>query len=415
MARTVRSQELGSRAARLRKPASHEPYWAAVAEGMHLGYRKGAKSASWIARFRGKDGSYRKAVIAQADDVLDADGIRTLSFAQAQERARAWFATQAKVDAGIVATDRCTVAQAVEDYLAWFRPRRRSVEMTTTTVNAFILPEFGKTELSRLTTNQIRKWHEQLASDLPRSRGASGSKPGRRSVDLSDPEVVRRRRSTANRILTVLKAVLNHAFREGRAESDAAWRRVRPFRSVDGTKIRFLNEDEIRRLVAASPPDLADLVRAALFTGCRYGELASLQVGDFDPAANTIHIRQSKSGQPRHVFLSDEAARLFVRLCEGRERSETLLLDASGSPWRRWHQHRPIVAACAKAGIKPAISFHILRHTHASQLALRGTPLMVIAAQLGHADTRMAERHYAHLTTSYVAQTIRTNLPTLGI
>jgi hypothetical protein len=41
--------------------------------------------------------------------------------------------------------------------------------------------------------------------------------------------------------------------------------------------------------------------------------------------------------------------------------------------------------------------------------------LGVIAAQLGHADTRMTERHYAHLAPSYVADTIRAHFPKLGI
>ena len=39
----------------------------------------------------------------------------------------------------------------------------------------------------------------------------------------------------------------------------------------------------------------------------------------------------------------------------------------------------------------------------------------VIAKQLGHADTRMTERHYAHLSPSYIAETIRAKFPTLGI
>jgi len=39
----------------------------------------------------------------------------------------------------------------------------------------------------------------------------------------------------------------------------------------------------------------------------------------------------------------------------------------------------------------------------------------VIAAQLGHSDTRMTEKHYAHLAPSYVADTIRASLPKLGI
>ena len=46
---------------------------------------------------------------------------------------------------------------------------------------------------------------------------------------------------------------------------------------------------------------------------------------------------------------------------------------------------------------------------------MRGVPMPVIARQLGHADTRMTERHYAHLSPSYVAETIRASFPTLGI
>ena len=65
--------------------------------------------------------------------------------------------------------------------------------------------------------------------------------------------------------------------------------------------------------------------------------------------------------------------------------------------------------------IKPAVSFHVLRHTHGSTLAMRGVPFGVIAEQLGHADTRMTEKHYAHFAPSYVADTIRLNFPVLGI
>ena len=63
----------------------------------------------------------------------------------------------------------------------------------------------------------------------------------------------------------------------------------------------------------------------------------------------------------------------------------------------------------------PAISFHVLRHTYGSLLAMQGVPMRVIADQLGHADTRMTEKHYAHLSPSYVADTIRAHFPKLGI
>ena len=63
--------------------------------------------------------------------------------------------------------------------------------------------------------------------------------------------------------------------------------------------------------------------------------------------------------------------------------------------------------AFRQAKIEPAVSFHLLRHTHASALATRRMPMGVIAEQLGHADTRMAEKHYARLAPSYIADTIR--------
>ena len=70
--------------------------------------------------------------------------------------------------------------------------------------------------------------------------------------------------------------------------------------------------------------------------------------------------------------------------------------------------------ACARAGIAPAVGFHVLRHTHGSLLAMRGVPMAVIARQLGHADTRITEKHYAHLAPNYVADTIRQGFPRLA-
>jgi integrase len=72
---------------------------------------------------------------------------------------------------------------------------------------------------------------------------------------------------------------------------------------------------------------------------------------------------------------------------------------------------RPVAACCNAAQIDPPITFHGLRDTYASILAMRGVPLAVIAQALGHADTRTTEKHYAHLAPNFVAQTIRANLP----
>jgi hypothetical protein len=57
----------------------------------------------------------------------------------------------------------------------------------------------------------------------------------------------------------------------------------------------------------------------------------------------------------------------------------------------------------------------VLCGSHGSMHAMRGVPMGVTAAQLGHSDMRMTEKDYAHLAPSYIAETIRARFPTLGI
>jgi integrase len=169
------------------------------------------------------------------------------------------------------------------------------------------------------------------------------------------------------------------------------------------------------RLVNACEPAFRNLVRGALLTGCRYSELANIHAADFNADAGVITVRESKAGKPRHVILTEEGQRLFADLTAGKLGSDRILARANGGVWGKSHQLRPMREACRRAKIKPEISFHVLRHTHGSALAMKGVPMGVIAEQLGHADTRMTEKHYAHLGPSYVADTIRANFPTLGI
>ena len=74
-----------------------------------------------------------------------------------------------------------------------------------------------------------------------------------------------------------------------------------------------------------------------------------------------------------------------------------------------------MLEVCQRARIKPAIGFNQLRHTWASLSVMNGVPLMVVAQNLGHADTRMVEKHYGHLAPSYVADAIRAGAPKFGI
>ena len=60
------------------------------------------------------------------------------------------------------------------------------------------------------------------------------------------------------------------------------------------------------------------------------------------------------------------------------------------------------------------VGFHGLRHTWASHAVMNGVPLLVVAKNLGHSDTRMIEKHYGHLAPSYIADAIRAGAPKFG-
>jgi integrase len=190
---------------------------------------------------------------------------------------------------------------------------------------------------------------------------------------------------------------------------------LKPFEQVDAARVRYLSVDEAKRLINAADGEFRLLVKAALATGCRYGELADLSVADFNPDSETLHIRRSKSGKGRHVVLADEGAALFNGLAAGRPSAAPMLARDSGGRWLKSHQARPMANACARARIEPPVSFHCLRHTYASHAIMNGAPLLVVAKNLGHADTRMVEKHYGHLAPSFIADAIRAAAPRFGM
>jgi integrase len=417
MARTIRNGKLDTRSARSRLTQRREPYWTVVSEGCALGYRRGAKGGTWIGRFRDEAGRQHYEALGAADDARDPDGLSAFSFAQAQEKSRAFFTRKAREIAGDAAPSEgpYRVTDALDDYFKSYTKRGKGVSAALSAANLHIRPVLAAVLVAKLTTKRLRDWHHSIADKPRQARGKRGGLPKDAKQRRVGRDAIRKRRATANRVLTVLKAALNHAWREGIVPSDDAWRRVSPFKGVDAPVIRYLAEDEQRRLVNACSADFREIVRAALLTGCRYGELTALRATDYNADAGTITVCESKAGKARHVVLTDEGRALFNALTAGRKGDARIFLRSDGKPWGASHQQRPLAEACARARISPAVSFHILRHSHGSTLAMRGVPMGVIAAQLGHSDTRMTEKHYAHLAPSYVADKIRANFPNLGL
>ena len=415
MPRKARDERLDTRTARSKLSPRREPYWRNIQEGRAFGYRRlpGGKAGAWIARhYDGMTGKRLYSALGSADDLSTADGADTLTFAQAQDAARRWFDTLARQGGKVV--EPITVGQALDAYLADYAGRGGKDERRVRNiVAAHIMPALGDREVAALTSAVMRTWHRKLASSPARLRTRTGAKT-QNVREAEDDNAQRARRATANRVLTILKAALNLAFRDGAAPSDDAWRRVAPFGKVDAPRIRYLIDAEALRLVNACETDFRRIVTAALLTGARYGELCRLRTADFNEGAGVIEIAAGKTGKGRTVPLTDEGRAFFCALAAGKVRAARLLTRGDGEPWGESHQHRPIGDACAIAKIEPAIGFHILRHTAASRLVNRGVPMSVIAKVLGNSETICA-KHYAHVADDYADKMVRAAGSTPGI
>ena len=404
MARLVRDSRLETRTARARLKARHKPYFRTIERGLHIGYRKPVSGpGTWVVRrYIGND---RYSVenlrtdnhLVLADDYSEPDNKVVLSFGQAQVRAK-----QSRPGRGPY-----SVNDALNDYFKLLHGEGRSahsIRDAECRADSLIRPQLGNTKVDVLTTDKLRQWRDGVASSAPRLRTREGEEQKFRKTGDQ-----RARRATANRTWTILRAALNHAFNDGKVESDVAWRKVKPFKKVDAARVGYLTVAEAKRLINACDSDFRLLVHGALATGARYGELCALTVGDFNADVGTIAIAQSKSGKARHIVLTDEGRAFFRELTAGRAKGEPMFRKE----WNKSEQFRPMNAACEAAKLK-RISFHALRHTWASLAVMGCVPLMVVARNLGHTDTRMVEKYYGHLAPSFVADAIRKGAPTFG-
>jgi len=249
-----------------------------------------------------------------------------------------------------------------------------------------LFPVFSGRELHTLTASDVRGYID--------SRLAAGVEPG-----------------TVNREIGLLSSALNYARRDldWDIPNPATGRRLR---EPEG-RLRYLSRDEAFALIQAAAdnkraPYLAPLIRLALHTGCRRGELLSLRWPSVDLGRGLIMLdgNATKSGRRRSVPLNAEARAALAELSglpsDVRDRRSRLsvpvIATKKGKPVLS--VKRSFASACKAAGIAD-FTFHDLRHTCAAWLVSAGVPLPEVRDLLGHSTIRMTER-YAHLAPENV-------------
>lgn len=256
-------------------------------------------------------------------------------------------------------------------YLPWIRSRKRSWHVDERIARQYLSSAFGHKPIKRIRRTEVEKWFQTL--------------PQRRLAP-----------ATCNRILAVFKSICSLAAALGALPyGHSPCTGVTPFK-VYLLRERYLAREEALRLMVAlerSDRPEARVLRLLLLTGARKSEILRLRWEHIRLDLRLLTVPLSKSGKPRHIPLSDEAASvirsiphvpgspwLFPGHAPGKPLSDIYLF------WNRIRQ---------ELGLQD-VRIHDLRHTFASFLVSTGHSLYEVQKLLGHSDPRTTMR-YAHL------------------
>jgi len=231
--------------------------------------------------------------------------------------------------------------------------------------------EIASLAISKLRAPRLKAWHLDLVA-----------------AGLS--------KAAANRTLTALKAALNKAVTDRRVSPIAAqeWAHVVPLKGAAQRRELFLDLAQRRALLAHAAGGAGDLIEAAMYTGCRAGELTSARRSAFDARTQTLSVT-GKTGR-RTIPLTPAAIELFHRLSRDKLPTAYLLVRDDGKPWGHSDWDELVKRAAAAAGLPANTCLYTLRHSFITQALLDGVSTLEVAKIVG-TSLPMIEKHYGHL------------------
>jgi integrase len=246
------------------------------------------------------------------------------------------------------------------------------------TLHSSLIPFFGKMPVEQIKTHQIEQYKALRVKD-----------------GLANKSIKNH--------LTVLSKCLTCAYQWLELPSkppEIPWPKCPP------PQTDYLSPDECELLVSHAEGIIREMILMALRAGMRQGELKGLQWSAVDWENRIVVVKNSycdrekdigppKNNRIRSIPLDVD---LYEFLYRRRRKTGYVFSNARGRPlnhsWLSYHLQK----VCKKAGLR-RISWHILRHTFASHLAMKGVPLNTVQALLGHSTITMTMR-YAHVAPS---------------
>jgi integrase len=173
----------------------------------------------------------------------------------------------------------------------------------------------------------------------------------------------------------------------------------------NGSRTRFLDQEEIQRLLEASSQEFLPVLITALHSGMRRGEIMNLTWPDVNFKNRIITVRESKSGKKRMIPM-DETHHSSLRALPSRFKKGNVFMSQRNpdKPWRDFR--KPFTKALEKEGIEDVRS-HDLRHTFASRLVMSGVDMKTVQELLGHSSLTMTTR-YSHLAPDHRMRAVKT-------
>ncbi len=186
------------------------------------------------------------------------------------------------------------------------------------------------------------------------------------------------------------------------------------FLKVAPQKYDFLSEEEAESLLINSEGLWHEMIVLALKTGLRFGEIIALKWKDIDFKTKSIivcrNIVRGYEGSPKNNRIRTVPLTIgVIKMLNKRSKNSDYVFHSLGKPLKYNYCRQKLHEECQKSNIRP-ISWHVLRHTFASHLAIKGVSVFSIKELLGHSDIKMTMR-YSHPNFTMLRSAIDTLEP----
>lgn len=217
--------------------------------------------------------------------------------------------------------------------------------------------------------------------------------------------------ATVKHVLVVVRQLINKAIAWGMWSGENPVKKIK-LPKLNNRRERFLTRQEANALLAElknTSAQLHNIALLSLHTGMRAGEIFALKWGHIDAENGLIHVADPKSSRARKAIMTATIKELFQSLPSG-EPSDFVFHSRVAGPIKEVSHafDRAVNKLGFNNGItdrRQKVTFHTLRHTFASVLAIKGRPILTIKDLLGHQSLAMTER-YSHLTPDHKKQAV---------